>query len=76
VKDSRTLAMLAVLVLVVALGGAYLFVDPDDGSRGWLLPGAAVVLLLLIVALSAGSSRNRRVVRDEEEIDPEERRDG
>jgi hypothetical protein len=68
-KDRRTVAMLAVLVLVVALGIAYLFVDADGASRGWLLPAAGNLLLLLNVGVSAGARRARRVVRDEEERD-------
>jgi peptidoglycan/LPS O-acetylase OafA/YrhL len=75
-RDRRTLAMLALLILLVALGAAYLFLHRDGEAGGWGLPAAAVVLLVLLVAVSAGASRGRRVVRDEEEIDPQDRRDG
>ena len=75
-KDRRTIAMLAVLVLVAVLGGAYIFVSRDGESGGWAMPAGAVLLLLLLAGASAGASRRKRVVRDEEELGPQDRRDG
>ena len=63
------IAMIALLVLVAVLGGAYLLADGEAG--GWEMTAGAVLLLLLLAGVSAGASRRRRVVRDEEE-----RRDG
>jgi hypothetical protein len=73
-RDGRTLAMIAVTVLVGVLAIVYVVFNRDGESGGWAMPAGAALLLILLVVVSAGASRRRRVVRDEEDIG--ERKEG
>jgi hypothetical protein len=77
VKDRRTIAMIAMLVLVGAAGALYFFAGRGDapggeGGGGSVGGAGAGLILLLLVAASAGASRRKRVLRDREELDSRE----
>ncbi|HYW15659.1 MAG TPA: hypothetical protein VE891_05845 [Allosphingosinicella sp.] len=67
--DRRTFVMLALLVVVMALGALYMF-TPDDSADGTTVRtiggiGAALALLLL-VASTSGGNRGKRPTRDDD----------
>jgi peptidoglycan/LPS O-acetylase OafA/YrhL len=68
-KDRRTLVMLALLVVLAALGALYLFTPDDraDGTTVRMIAGiGAVLALLLLVASASGGSRGKRPTRDDD----------